>query len=232
MKPLIGVCCRLDRTPRGDRFYLPREYSEAVLAAGGIPVLLPVLPEPEYAREIAGRLAAIVLSGSAGDVAPQHYGAERDPRVTEVHPEREALDFALVDHAIQTRKPLLGICFGTQALNVALGGTLIQHLETGIDHSDPQVRHKVLVEPDSALAKLGGAGEHVVNTSHHQAIECVAPPLRVTAHAPDGTIEAVEATEPGRFLVGVQWHPERIWKESAISRALFEELVRWAEEKE
>ena len=230
MKPLIGICCRLDRTPGGDRFYLQREYSEAVLAAGGIPVLLPLLPDLEYAREIAGRLDAILLSGSASDVAPQQYGAERDPRVKDVHPERDALDFALVDHAIRTRTPLLGICFGTQALNVALGGTLIQHLETSIDHSNPQVRHKVLVEPDSALARLGGVGEHLVNTSHHQAVERVAPVLRVSAHAPDGTIEAVEAAEPGRFLVGVQWHPERIWKESDISRALFEELVRWARE--
>jgi putative glutamine amidotransferase len=230
LKPLIGICCRLDRTPRGDRFNLQREYSEAVLAAGGIPVLLPLLPDLEFARTVASRLNGILLSGSTSDVEPQRYGAERDPRVTDVHPEREALDFALVDHAIQTRKPLLGICFGTQALNVALGGTLIQHLETSIDHSDPQVRHKVLVEPDSALARLGGVGEHLVNTSHHQAVERVAPALRVTAHAPDGTIEAIEAADPGRFLVAVQWHPELIWKESPISRALFEELVRWAGE--
>jgi putative glutamine amidotransferase len=226
MKPLIGICCRLMRTAQGDRFYLQREYSEAVLAAGGIPVLLPLLAGLEYARAVAARLDGIMLSGSASDVEPARYGAEPHPKLGEVHQERDALDSALVEQALATGKPLLGICFGTQALNVALGGTLVQHLETGIEHSDANVRHKVLIEPGSLLARLGGAGEHLVNTSHHQAIDRVAPPLRVTAHAPDGTIEAVETTEPRRFLVGVQWHPERIWKESGISRALFEELVR------
>ncbi len=228
MKPLIGISCRLEKKPEGDWFYLQREYSEAVLAAGGIPVLLPVLADPEYALAVAERLDGIVLSGSASDVDPARYGAAGHPKLGPVHPERDALDAALIRLALDTRKPLLGICFGAQSLNVALGGTLIQHLTTEIDHRDRQSRHKVLVEPGSLLARLGGAGEQVVNTSHHQALERVPAALRVTAHAPDGTIEAVETTDTERFLIGVQWHPERIWRESPISRALFEELVRQA----
>ena len=113
-------------------------------------------------------------------------------------------------------------------LNVTLGGSLVQHLETDIPHSDRQAHHTVRVEPDSLLARLGGAGEHQVNTSHHQAMERVPAALRITARAPDGVIEAVETTEPDRFLLGIQWHPERIWQTSPISRALFQELVRRA----
>lgn len=228
MRPLIGISCRLEKKAEGDWFYLQREYSEAVLAAGGIPVMLPLLAEPEYALALAERLDAIVLSGSSSDVDPVRYGALRHPKVVKVHSERDELDAALIHQALERHKPLLGICFGTQMLNVAMGGSLVQHLETGIPHSDRKVPHIVRVEPESLLAQLGGAGEHQVNTSHHQALERVPAALRITARAPDGVIEAVETTDPDRFLVGVQWHPERIWQESPISRALFQELVRRA----
>lgn len=227
-RPLIGISCRL-RQEKG-WFYLQREYSEAVYAAGGLPVLIPLIAEPEYARELVARLDGVVLSGSASDVDPGLYGAERDTRVEDVHPEKDAVDMALAGLVLETRKPLLGICYGTQALNVQLGGTLVQHLEENpIRHSDPKAQHQIRVEPDTWLARLAGrAGEFRVNTSHHQAVGRAAPSLRVTARAPDGVIEAVETTEPGRFLVGVQWHPERIWREDGLSRALFEELVRQA----
>ena len=227
MRPLIGICCRLEVQKSGDRwFYLQEEYSRAVWEAGGLPVMLPLLAAPEYAAAVAQRLDGIVLSGSASDVDPQRYGAAPHPKLGPVHPERDALDAAVLRLALDRRTPLLGICFGTQMLNVELGGSLVQHLETDIAHSDRQARHPVRVEPDSLLARLCGAGEHLVNTSHHQALERVAETLRITARAPDGTIEAVETTDPGRFLVGVQWHPERIYRESPLSRALFEELVR------
>ncbi len=229
MKPLIGISCRLEIRPGGARwFYLQPEYSEAVLAAGGIPVMLPLLIEADYAGEVASRLDGIVLSGSASDVNPRLYGAEPHAKLGPVHGQRDALDAAVIRQAIETRKPLLGICYGTQALNVALGGSLVQHLETEFDHSDREARHPVHVEPDSLLARLGGGGDHLVNTSHHQALGRVASSLRVTARAADGTIEAVETTDPARFLVGVQWHPERTYGESPLSQALFQELVRRA----
>ncbi len=229
-RPLIGITCRLDIRPEGDWFYLQRDYSEAVFAAGGLPVMVPLIVDPAYASLLMERLDGVVLSGSGSDVDPALYGADRHAKLGPVHQERDATDSALIRLAMEARKPLLGICFGTQALNVALGGTLIQHLETPIPHSDRQSAHRVLVEPDCTLARLGGAGEHTVNTSHHQAIDRVGRGLRVTAHAADGTIEAVETDASRQFLVGVQWHPERIWKQSAISRALFDELVRQAAE--
>jgi len=230
-RPLIGVSCRLHQTEIGDWFYLQKEYTEAVWAHGGLPVQVPLITDAAYTAQLVERLDGIVLSGSSSDVDPPLYGAQRQEKCGPVHPEKDAVDMEFVKLALKTGKPLLGICFGTQAMNVALGGTLIQHLESELAHPDStpdrRNRHVVRVEPDSTLARLGGgAGEYRVNTSHHQALDRVASSLRVTARAPDGVIEAVESADNGRFLVGVQWHPERIWRESELSRALFEELVR------
>lgn len=230
-KPLIGVSCRLHPSESGDWFYLQREYTEAVWAAGGLPVQVPLIADPAYTTELVERLDGIVLSGSSSDVDPPLYGAERQEKCGPAHAEKDTVDIEFVKLALKTGKPLLGICFGTQAMNVALGGTLIQHLETEMAHPDSTTdrrnRHMVRLEADSVLARLaGGAGESHVNSSHHQALDRVASSLRVTARAPDGVIEAVESADNGRFLVGVQWHPERIWRENDLSKALFEELVR------
>jgi putative glutamine amidotransferase len=229
-RPLIGVSCRL--FPDKDWFYLQREYTEAIWANGGLPVQIPLIDDSAYTAELVERLDGIVLSGSSSDVDPRLYGTEKIPECGPTHSEKDAVDMGLVKLALSTHKPLLGICFGTQAMNVALGGTLIQHLEKqATDHADRQARHKVLVKEGSVLARLGGhGGEFAVNTSHHQALKQVAPSLRVTAASDDGVIEAVESTDSGRFLVGVQWHPERIWRESDLSRALFEELVKQSRE--
>jgi putative glutamine amidotransferase len=230
-RPLIGITCRLEPRPQNNTawYYLQREYSQAIWDNGGLPVLVPLIAEPEYTRELVGRLDGIVLSGSASDVDPSHYGQERHPELGLVAPEKDAVDMSLTNLALETRKPLLGICFGTQAMNVAMGGSLIQHLNVQIKHDDSKARHDITVEPDSVLARLGGKSKFVVNTSHHQALDQVPATLRVTARSSsDGVIEAVETYDPSRFLVGVQWHPERIYKEEELSRALFAELVRKA----
>jgi putative glutamine amidotransferase len=207
--------------------YLQREYAQAIWDSGGLPVLVPLIDDPAYTRELIARLDGIVLSGSASDVDPAQYGESREADCGPTHREKDAVDLAMTNLALETRKPLLGICFGTQAMNVAMGGTLIQHLTVKLKHDDAAIRHDIAVESDSLLAKLGGKNHFSVNTSHHQALGRVSTGLRVTARSPeDGVIEAVESTDHGRFLVGVQWHPERIYKEEELSRALFEELVK------
>ena len=122
-----------------------------------------------------------------------------------------------------------GICYGMQSMNVHYGGSLIQHIvdavRTQIEHSEHTTRHDVVVEEGSLLAELAGRGPHRVNSTHHQAVDRAAANLRVTARAPDGVIEAMEANSNGRFLMAVQWHPERIFCESPISMALLRRFV-------
>jgi putative glutamine amidotransferase len=150
--------------------------------------------------------------------------------VTQVHRERDETDFAVLEHAFQMRKPLLGICFGMQSLNVYQGGTLIQDIPSLVpgaaQHDGPEAHHDASVEPGSSLAIWsGGARKIRVNSSHHQAIDKTGRDLRVTARAPDGVIEALEGSFPDHFIIAVAWHPERIWKDEPLSARLFTELI-------
>ena len=225
-KPLIGLTCRWDEENQRD--YLPSEYAEAVAAAGGAPVLIPLIPD--VAAELASRLEAIVLTGSASDVDPARYGRERAAEVTKVHPQRDAADFAVLEQAFRDKKPVLGICFGMQSLNVYRGGTLIQHIPGNVPNAvehNREARHDVRLETASFLASLAGSTPSVnVNSWHHQSVEKPGAGLRVAAVAPDGVIEAVEGTESDHFVIAVQWHPERIWKDEPLSARLFQELVK------
>jgi putative glutamine amidotransferase len=227
-KPLIGLTCRWDE--ENERFYLPSEYAEAVAAAGGVPVLIPLVPEA--AAELTARLDAVVLVGSASDVDPVRYGQQRAPAVTKVHPQRDATDFAVLERAFHDKKPVLGICFGLQSLNVYLGGSLVQHIPESVPDAvehNREARHDVQIASASALAEWNqGALSINVNSWHHQALDRLGKGLRVAAVATDGVIEAVEGTSPDHFVVAVQWHPERIRKDEPLSDRLFQELVKAA----
>lgn len=230
-KPLIGLTCRFDGDH--DWYYLPGDYSRAVVEAGGIPVQIPLIPA--MAPDVAARLDAIVLCGSPSDVEPARYGHQRHPEVKIVHPDRDETDCRLCDEVFRDRKPVLGICFGMQSLNVYLNGTLIQHIPEGVpgalEHKDDGMRHAIRLEPGSQIAGWAGdAREIIVNSTHHQSVQRLGRGLRVTARAPDGIIEAVEGDFPGHFVMGVQWHPERIWQQEPVSRRIFSGLVRAASE--
>jgi putative glutamine amidotransferase len=230
-KPLIGMPARWAETAPGEwqksRWYLQPTYFEAIRAVGGLPVMLPLLPD--LAREIFPKLDGVLLPGCDSDVDPARYGEPRHPAVEFVNPSRDATDFALLEEADRAGKPVLGICFGMQSMNVYYGGSLIQHLPdaipTEIDHSEHATRHVVCFDHGSLLAGLAGGPSDVVNSTHHQAVGRVAPGFRVTAHAPDGVIEAIEQNPNGRFLMGVQWHPERIFQESKASLAVLGKFV-------
>ena len=230
-RPLIGITTRLD--PAKDTFYLRRYYAEAVAAAGGTPVYVPLLKDRDALSSIARRLDGLLLSGSNSDIDPAHYGEEPRQGLGDVVPERDAADLLLLDYAESHRLPVLGICFGVQSLNVSRGGSLIQDLasqcagalkhEQGVPYD--RTSHGIAIESESLLARLAEGVEARVNSTHHQAIKEVGRDLRVVAKALDGVIEAVEDTRADRFVLGVQWHPEVGWKENHLSRAIFTTFV-------
>lgn len=172
------------------------------------------------------------MPGSKADIDPQKYGAEKHAKTAPADPPRDAVDELLLQDAYSQRKPILGICYGLQAVNVWRSGTLLQHLESKVNHSagrQVEFAHQARIEPGSWLAELLGANSVPVNSSHHQAAEKVGDGLRVAARCPeDGVIEAIESTEPQHYVLAVQWHPERSFDRDSSSRRIFESLVQAA----
>ena len=201
---------------------LQAEYADTVVAAGGIPLLLPpATASPEAAAAVVARLDGLVVSGGA-DVDPARYGAEPHHRSSAWRPDRDAWEMALLDAAAAPGLPVLGVCRGMQVMAVHAGGTLDQHTPdlVGHDHHSPggDVFGDILVstEPGSRIASMLGP-EVEVSCHHHQSVRD-APGFAVTAHAVDGTVEAMEAAGEV-FRVGVQWHPE-MRTELALVRGL------------
>ena len=207
--------------------------------AGGEPILLP-LADPEALEGQLAWLDGFVLPGSPADVEPSEYGAVNHGKSVPADLSRERADRTILSHALESRKPVLAICYGCQLLNVYLGGTLIQDLRsetaTNIPHrkkdvvpeppKDPQ--HEVRFIAGSLLARLAGSTQAVVNSSHHQSIERPGRNLRVTGQAEDGIVESVEWIGDANWVVGVQWHPERM-PGDALASKLFEEFVAAAQ---
>jgi putative glutamine amidotransferase len=223
----------------GDREYAERslpQYEKAVEMAGGEPVRIPLDQPPAEVMKLIERCDAVLLPGSKADVDPAKYDAPRDPQTAASDSGRDTVDELLLQDAYNMRKPILGICYGLQVLNVYRTGTLIQHIESPVKHDAGRkvaVAHSVEVEPRSKLAQIvtpgapeGRALPVPVNSSHHQAADVVGDGLRVVARSPqDGVIEALEGTSPDHFVLAVQWHPERSVDEDEPSRAIFRALV-------
>ncbi len=230
-KPLIGVPTRYhEKTETVGQI---RHYLDAILWAGGLPLMIPSVCERAQMLEYVERIDGVLLPGSPTDIDPARYGAEPHPRLGRVYAERETIDFALLESADRFDLPLMGICFGAQSLNVHRGGSLVQDIpalvSNPIEHND-SVRHMVRVAEDSLIRTLAGKGEVEVVSDHHQSIQNVGRNLRSVAVAADGVIEAVEDAT-GRFVVGVQWHPERGWRDDALSKALFKALIETAQKR-
>jgi putative glutamine amidotransferase len=219
-----------------DRFYLARAYSEAVEAAGGVPLHIPLIPRADYIGSVMRDLDGVLLPGSDSDVDPLLYGREPHTRLGHVHPLKDETDALVLKEVEGRRVPLLAICFGMQILNVTRGGTLIQDLESqmpdAIKHQQgiPRDRrsHKVRLLEGSTLAELSGDASAQVNSHHHQAIETVGRELVATAWTSDGLVEALEDPRGDRFAVAVQWHPEIAWERDEFSRALFGSFIKAA----
>jgi len=233
-KPLIGIGSDVaQKDGQRDRAFVYTTYVESLKKAGAVPVLIP--PQPENALDLIETLDGIVLAGG-DDCDPAVYGEERHESVEPMDPRRQSNDLTLARIARERKIPTLGICLGVQVMNVAAGGSLIQHIESDIDHaSEPSDRHRhnVTLEAATKLASILGARDLNVNSSHHQAIKRVGDGLTVTATAPDGIIEGLEDSRHP-FYLGVQWHPEDMSGEDSAASlfgAFVEAARRYAERK-
>jgi putative glutamine amidotransferase len=239
--PLIGITC--SRTTGGawgiyslGHFmdYTFADYSQAILHAGGAPVILPAAQDRKSLEAILGTVQGLILSGGP-DIHPRRYGEEPSAGLGEVDEALDRMELLAAGLAIERDLPLFGICRGIQVLNVALGGTLYQDIASQVPESichtpktDKAVNtHAVRIEAGSRLHQLFGRRAIWVNGKHHQAVKDLAPGLTVVARARDGVVEAVEHPRK-RFAVGVQWHPEGTWRDDRYSQKFFSAFVQAA----
>ncbi len=247
-----------------DREYGERaipQYERAVALAGGEPVRIPLDQTPAVVRSLMASCQGVLLPGSNANVDPARFKQAPSPHTAKADPRRDEVDDLLLDDAYAQRKPVLGICYGLQSLNVHRSGSLVQHIpdflpevtRAKVNHEAGKkvaVAHKVEIDRGSVLAQIvcgdsrprlsgraqfGDAGSLIlpVNSSHHQSADAIGEGLRIVARCPDdGIIEALEGTAPDHFVLAVQWHPERSVEEDAASRAIFEALVEAAKRSE
>lgn len=236
MPPVIGITTRPRKVKSSegtsDAHTLQYTYSDGVLRAGGIPLLLAPVPIP-YVPEIITRIDGLVLSGG-GDVEPARYGGKAHEAVYGVDPDRDEFEIELTKLARDHGVPTLAICRGLQVVNVALGGTLIEDIPTEVGSADHTViGHRVFdghqhvrLAPDCLLAREMDATDLQVNSIHHQAVRDLAPGLRAVGWADDGVVEAVQHEDPSWTLLAVQWHPEYLGNaKDPASVRLFRALV-------
>lgn len=232
-RPLVGISCGSSKSSTS----LKLEYVEAVRKGGGTPILIPVMTDSLVLRDILCRLDAIIMSGGE-DIAPAYYGEERHERLGKVNDVRDTYDLMLARMAHDINIPMLGICRGVQLINVVFGGTLVQDIPSqrptwNLMHryrvKGEKPMHKVNLDSNSQLAKMFGTSKLNTNSSHHQAVNKVAPGFKIVGRATDGTPEAIESIE-NLPVWGVQFHPEAMvanGDEAALN--LFKAFIRKAD---
>jgi putative glutamine amidotransferase len=230
----VGIPYRTRKEELSNKREAYDKYVAAVAANAAEPVEISLSLSSAELQQLAQTLDAVVLPGSPADLEPSLFHAARHPKTAESDADRERTDFALLGHAVTEHKPVLAICYGVQSLNVFLGGPLVQDIPSAIHteiqhawsgHEGPEPHHEVTIDAGSRLAQLAGATKARVNSSHHQSVLQPGTNLRVVAHAPDGVIEAVEWTGDANWIVGVQWHPERMVASDELAQSLFRELA-------
>jgi putative glutamine amidotransferase len=230
MKPLIGITCDYDWAI--EKVQINREYYEGIRLAGGLPFLIPCMGVEDIPL-ILDRLDGLMLTGGA-DVDPALFGESQHPKLGKLNPERDKLEIALCRQAMERGIPILGICRGHQVMNVAMGGTLYQDLESQWNlgqitkhfQSAPgwHETHKVKINEGCRLRDILGSDLLGTNSYHHQAVKDPAPCFDITAFCVDGVAEAIESRDHD-FAVGIQWHPERMYQSSEAIMNLFKAFI-------
>lgn len=235
LPPLIGVTADLSKAPQR-RFadnneptiFLPLRYNRTVEVGGGIPLLLPFTHSRALMRQTIGRLDGLVISGGAFDIHPSYYNEKPIKEIGAIKEERTEFELEMIHLALKRDLPLLGICGGAQAINVALGGSLYQDIATQAPHADQHEQgakkkiggHKVIIARGTRLEKILRRRTLEVNTTHHQAVKEIGKGLIVNATAEDGLIEGIESSHHS-FVLGVQWHPEVLAPRHLAHRRIF-----------
>jgi len=235
LKPRIAIPepCSYDRE-YSNRALPP--YLQAIRALGGEPVVISLSSAPEDIAKHITSCSAVLLPGSKADVDPQKFNTQKHAKTAPADALREAADELLLQDAYNLRKPLFGICYGLQSLNVWRSGTLVQHIESAVDHaagSKVEFAHPVTVTPGSRLCTSQDSelSQVPVNSSHHQSADVIGDGLRVVARCPvDGVVEAIEGTAPDHYVLAVQWHPERGFERDEFSERLFQGFIKAAQE--
>lgn len=241
MKPVIGITPDFnagDRKDMGGReptYFLRARYIRAIEELGGIPLVIPLVTAPASRRRLLDGVDGLLITGSGPDLPPHLYGERQQYRFSLVSERRSDFELDVAHQARNRDLPLLGICGGMQAVNVAYGGSLFQDIPSQVQHTlnhrqqtkAIHMSHPVAVTPKSLLRKIVGRATMMVNSSHHQSVKSVAPPLVASAVAPDGIVEAIESPDQ-RFLLAVQWHPEFLFERHEAHRRLFEALIKAA----
>jgi putative glutamine amidotransferase len=237
--PVIGVTCseyRVEGAQSSSRTGQNRSYIRALVRAGAAPLLIPNVTDKSLLRAVYERLDGLLLTGGV-DVHPARYGEPIHEKCGDITPDRDEAELALIRWAMDDGLPLLAICRGIQVLNVALGGSLYQDIRAqvpgaerhdwGSDYPRDHLPHLATVAAETRLARLVQTSALPVNSMHHQALKEIAPGLAVTAQAPDGIVEAVEA-DGHPFAVAVQWHPEELAEQDPRAQRLFDALSQHA----
>jgi len=244
MRAVIGVSCDADLghtreaiSPGQRVYFVSGEYVQAVWDCGGTPMLIPCQGGAEAVSHYLECIHGLLLTGGPSDIEPHYYGEQPHRKLGPMNPPRTSFELELARAAEARRLPILGICGGMQLLNVCFGGSLFQDLPSqqprSLKHQQGGLSqypiHSITVDPHSRLALAVGRTDLRVNSTHHQAVKDVAPRFRAVAHAEDGVVEAIEASDQNLFILGIQWHPERLYASEPGCKKLLEEFIKAAE---
>ncbi|MFW6022733.1 MAG: gamma-glutamyl-gamma-aminobutyrate hydrolase family protein [Halanaerobiaceae bacterium] len=229
LKKLIGITSNHTESYR--EYILNACYAEAIIAAGGLPVILPVSSNKIVIEEYVNKIDGLLLTGGS-DIDPLIYGENPLPGIRGIDPLRDGFEIDLVRYARKKKLPILGVCKGCQVLNISFGGTLYQDIASQLDnvlkHNQEAPRwyatHRVNIRKDTVLHEIIGKTTIKVNSIHHQSIKNISPSFNISAEADDNIIEAIEY-KTDDFIMGIQWHPETMWKNSDDNYRIFQYFI-------